>query len=283
MSSLASYVLGEPDDFPPEHWHLADGFKMPITPDSQRREDALQGTFEAYIAREKRDAVILANVALRWDQANPTVGVDPDLMWVEPKLPEGRRSVLTWEPRAHAPRVAVEIVGRDTAFKDYNQGPAKYAASGTRELWVFDPDGFGHTADGKGPFTIQVWRRSRGSFRCVYAGEGPTFSRELGAWLVVQGDLLRVSRDQAGTDLWPTVAEERDAARDEARLALARADVEAKARADAEAKAEADAKARADAETRADVEAKARADAEARIRELEALLKKQTPAKSKRR
>ena len=39
-------VASEPDDFPPEHWYLSDGFNMPISTDSQRREDALQQTFD---------------------------------------------------------------------------------------------------------------------------------------------------------------------------------------------------------------------------------------------
>lgn len=111
--------VGYEGDFPPERWYLSDGFKMPISAQMQRREDVIQQTFEAYVAREKRDASILANVALRWDELHPGVGVDPDVMWVEPALPKRHRSVLTWKPGVSPPRVAVEIVGRDTAQKDY--------------------------------------------------------------------------------------------------------------------------------------------------------------------
>ena len=49
----------------------------------------------------------------------------------------------------------------------------------------------------------------------MYAGDGPFRSPELAAWLVVQGDLLRVSDDAAGTKVWPTTAEERDRAAEE--------------------------------------------------------------------
>ena len=267
-------AAGYDGDFPPEHWYLSDGFMMPITPDTQRREDAIQGTFEARRALTKRDASILANVALRWDELHADVGVDPDVMWVEPELPKGMRSVLTWKPGVSPPRVAVEIVSEKTTQKDYTYGPAKYGTSGTRELWVFDPEGYGRTEDRRGPWVLQVWRKVKGEFRCVHAGDGPCFSRELGAWIVVVGDLLRVANDRAGNDLWPTVAEVA------ATEAEARAEAERKtaeethARVAAERRAANEIEARAEAERRAVAEADARADAETRVRELEAALKK---------
>ena len=281
MRSNAPFIVEALDDFPPEHWYLSDGFMMPITRDTQRREDVIQGTFDAYVARTRRDASILANVALRWDELHADVGVDPDVMWIEPALPAGMRSVLTWKPGVSPPRVAVEIVSEKTAHKDYTYGPAKYGTSRTRELWVFDPEGYGRTDDRRGPWVLQVWRRVRGEFRRVYAGDGPCFSRELGAWLVVVGDLLRVANDKAGEDLWPTVAETADAEAQRADAEAQRADAEAQ-RADAEAqranaeaqRANAEATARAEAERKASAEATARAHAEERLRELEAAMKK---------
>ena len=162
---------------PPEHWYLTDDFNMPVTADTQRRENTLQSVFEAHVARHGRDASILANVAFRWDQAHPGVGVDPDILWLEPALPEGRRSVLTWEEGTGVPRLAVEVVGRDTAHKDYNHGPGKYAASGVDELWVFDPDGFGRRDDGDGPHLLQVGRRTRTGFPPIYPGACPRRAR----------------------------------------------------------------------------------------------------------
>jgi len=258
----------EPDAFPPEHWYLSDGFSMPVSTDTQRREDAVRQTFEARVARTGSDASIHANVALRWDRSRPSVGVDPNVMWVEPRLPKGLRSVLTWEPGVKPPRVAVEVVSRETAHKDYHHGPSKYGASGTRELWVFDPEGFGRTEGGDGPWVLQVWRRQRGRFVRVYVGDGPVRSAVLDAWLVVVGDLLRVADDREGKVLWPTAAEERDAAR-------AEAEQEAIARTAAETRAVDEAAARVAAEARAVDEAAARIAAEARVKELEALLAQQ--------
>lgn len=236
---------------PPEHWYLTDDFNMPITADTLRRDDTLRSTFEARITRDGIGASILANVALRWDQAHPGVGVDPDIMWLEPALPEGRRSVLTWEAGTGVPRLAVEIVGRDTAHKDYNHGPGKYAASGVRELWVFDPEGFGRRDDGDGPHVLQVWRRTRSGFHRIYAGSGPARTEELDAWLVVVGDVLRVSDDPEGNACWPTVAEERDRAAEERDRVTAERDRAAGER---------------------DRERERADSAEARLRELEAML-----------
>ena len=244
-------ALRDSQEPPPNDWLLSDGFNMPITPQTQRRNDVIQSSFEVRIAREGRDAAVLANVALRWDEAHKRVGVDPDVMWVEPAPPPRARSVFTWRVGMAPPRVAVEIVSRRTAAKDYQRGPEKYGASGTRELWVFDPEGYGRTADGRGPWMLQVWRRARGEFRCVYRGDGPFRSKELGAWIVVAGDLLRVADDEAGVRPWPTAHE----------LAAA----EEAARAEAERQRAEEAGARAEAERRV-------AEAQARIRALEAAL-----------
>ena len=126
---------------------------------------------------------------------------------------------------------------------------------------MFDPEGFGPRDHG-GPWVLQVWRRVRSGFKRVYAGTGPCFSRELGAWIVVVGDKLRVANDQAGKDLWPTADEEREAAE-------ARAETEAAARREAEAKVR-------DGE-------RAREALEARLREVEAKLAATTGRKRPRR
>jgi Uma2 family endonuclease len=167
---------------------------------------------KAWARRSARDVRVGRNLALRWNQALPKVGVDPDVYVVEPAPPEGddTRSLCTWKPGHAAPRVAVEVVSETTAEKDYAEGPDKYAASGTGELWVFDPLEAGPSLRG-GPFVLQVWRRdAKGRFRRVYAGDGPVRSEALGAWLVVTegGRRLRVAEDAEGRRLWPTEAEE---------------------------------------------------------------------------
>lgn len=167
---------------------------------------------KAWARRSARDVRVGRNLALRWNKALPQVGVDPDVYVVEPAPPEGddTTSLCTWKPGHVAPRVAIEVVSETTAEKDYAEGPEKYAASGTGELWVFDPLKAGPTLRG-GPFVLQVWRRdAKGRFRRVYAGAGPAQSEALGAWLVVTdgGRRLRVAEDTEGLHLWLTDAEE---------------------------------------------------------------------------
>jgi Uma2 family endonuclease len=179
--------------------------------------DLLKLILSAWCARRNADALVSGNVALRWDPLHPKVGVDPDVYLVEPAPPLGlkSKSVRTWVKGHSPPRVAIEVVSDATADVDYNAKPAKYAASGTKELWVFDPLLVG-PREGDA-VRLQVWRRvARRGFRRVYAGEGPARSEELGAWLVVTdgGTRLRVADHADGTGLWLT-GEER-----------ARADVE---------------------------------------------------------
>lgn len=207
-----------------ERWVLQDDVSMPVTPEHRRRTKLLCDVLEAFIARTKLDASAGEDIALRWDEAHPSVGVDPDVYLVAPALPKDARSILTWEAGHGPPRVAVEVVSRDTARKDYNEGPSKYAASGTRELWVFDPERRGRGLMG-GPWVLQVWRRTRAEeFRLEYAGDGPAYSEELGAWLVVTdgGQRLRIADDEAGERLWLTATEEERAAKEAAQDELAR-------------------------------------------------------------
>ena len=207
-----------------ERWVLSDDVTMPETDEHLLTTRLLLDILLAFVARTRRDAKAGSNIALRWDPEHPRVGVDPDVYLVEPAPPDAKlRSLRTWSAGHHAPRVAVEVVSRRTARKDYTEGPAKYAASGTRELWIFDPERHGRGVTGA-PFILQVWRHTRaGVFRQHYAGDGPAFSEELGAWLVVTdaGTRLRVADDEAGERLWPT---EKEAADLRAEAERARAD-----------------------------------------------------------
>lgn len=208
-----------------ERWALAEE----NVPESALHDEIillLVELLKAWARRSARDVRVGRNLALRWDRALPRVGVDPDVYVVEPAPPEGddTTSLCTWKRGHVAPRVAVEVVSETTAEKDYAEGPEKYAASGTGELWVFDPLEAGPSLRG-GPFVLQVWRRdAEGRFRRVYAGAGPVWSEALGGWLVVTdgGRRLRVAEDEEGRHLWPTEAEEA-----RAEVARLRAELEA--------------------------------------------------------
>ena len=197
-----------------ERWTLEDDVTMPESSEHRLACEWLESLLRMWIARTGRDAAVHANLALRWDEEHPKVGVDPDVCLVAPAPPPGQlRSLRTWEPGHHAPTIAIEVVSRDTARKDYLEGPAKYAASGTRELWIFDQERCGRGLMG-GPWALQVWKRTEaGAFRQVYAGDGPAYSEAIDAWLVVtdDGTRLRVADDEAGQRRWPTERERAEA------------------------------------------------------------------------
>jgi Uma2 family endonuclease len=212
-----------------ERWVLEDDATMPETDAHLLTTKLLMDVLVAWIARTGRDAKAGSNLALRWDRTHPKVGVDPDVYLVEPAPPDAKlRSLRTWVKGHHAPRVAVEVVSRRTAKKDYAEGPAKYAASGTRELWIFDPEGHGRGATGES-WVLQVWRRTKaGEFRREHAGDGPAYSDELSAWLVVaeDGGRLRIADDEAGARLWPTEVEAERAAKEAEHAAREAAEAE---------------------------------------------------------
>jgi Uma2 family endonuclease len=206
MSSAASVTVRYAVQEGGADWELSEA-TMPesVLHDAAVRE--LWSSLDVWAARVGR-ALVVRNLAIRWRQSNPRIGVDPDVAVLSPPPPEGGelRSVRTWLAGHTAPCIAVEVVSETNPRKDYVMAPDKYAASGTRELWIFNPLLVGPRSHG-GPFRLQVWtREADGSLARAYAGEGPGYSGELGAWLVVTagGQRLRIADDAKGARLWPT-------------------------------------------------------------------------------
>jgi Uma2 family endonuclease len=206
MASAASVTVRYGVHEARREWELTE----PTMPESVAHDEAvteLKASLELW-AKRTESARVVRNLAIRWSKQNPRIGVDPDVAVLSPPPPEGRglRSVRTWVAGHTAPRIAVEVVSETKPRKDYVLVPDKYAASGTRELWVFDPLLVGPRSHG-GPFRLQVWSRDEaGALSRVYAGEGPAWSAELGAHLVVVdgGQKLRIADDTEGARLWPT-------------------------------------------------------------------------------
>src|SRR5690606_26883126 len=100
------------------------------------------------------------NLAVRWDERHPAVGVDPDVCVLDPAPPDADAltSVKTWESGHAPPSLAIEVVSDSNPRKDYVVAPDKYAASGIGELWIFDPLLCGPKAQG-GPHRLQLWQR----------------------------------------------------------------------------------------------------------------------------
>ena len=182
--------------------------------------DRVRALLAAWAQRTSLRAAVCRNLAVRWREEAPAIGVVPDVCVLAPPPPnsESLTSLRLWEPGHRPPMLAVEIVSESRAGKDYTQSPDKYAANGTRELWVFDPKLAGPTSHG-GPYRLQVWRRNEdGDFHRVYAGEGPVWSEAVQGFLhaVNDGSELALCDDEAGAHRWMTLEETERAAKEEA-------------------------------------------------------------------
>ena len=204
---------------PRDGWELGED----TMPESVIHDEAvalIKAVLVAWAAGGGRRALIARNLAVRWDEDHPQFGVDPDVCVLTPPPPDSPdlRSVRTWVPGHAAPTLAIEVVSDANPRKDYVVGPEKYAASGTGELWIFDPLLCGPTNYG-GPFRLQVWRRGEdGTLTRSYADAGPAYSPAVGGYVVVVdgGRKIRIADDPAGTQLWPTGEESERAAKEAA-------------------------------------------------------------------
>lgn len=203
-------------------WELSDEL-MPESVLHDQAVELLKSLLSAWAARGGSTALVVRNLAVRWNESEPRIGVDPDICVLSPSPADAveLRSVRTWLAGHAPPILAVEVVSETNPHKDYAIAPDKYAASGTGELWVFDPLLAGPAAHG-GPFRIQVWhRRSDGDLVRIYAGDGPAPSPTLGAYLVVtdEGRRLRLADDEGATVFWRTGEEAERAAKEAERAA----------------------------------------------------------------
>jgi hypothetical protein len=218
-----------------EAWVLPEG-TVPEAPIHDEVAEALKLLLRAWAARAPGSVRIARNLAIRWLEAHPTTGIDPDVCVLAPP-PEDLDdlgSLCLWKPGHRAPTLCFEIVSKNHPHKEYSALQDRYAAMGTHELIVFDPLLAGPQSLG-GPVALQLWRRDlSGAFERLSFGDAPVYSEALDAWVIAEGRALYIAEDRAGTRRWRNETE------------YARADAE-KAQADAE-KAQADAeKAQADA------------------------------------
>jgi hypothetical protein len=231
--------------------------------------DYLKGLLLAWAAGLGRSIKIARNLGIRWVEAEPRCGFDPDLCVIEPAPPDAvLTSLKLWIPGHVAPRLAIEIVSPGHPYKDYVDTPDRAAACGVRELWVYDPLMAGPNAHG-GPHLLQVWRRTEtGGFERAYAGSGVCYSAELGAWLHPRASrtaleaTLVLSDDEAGQTVWL----------DRTTRALDRATRAEHAAREARARQEHAEQAEREAHALRQTEQQAREEAEARLRGIEAEL-----------
>ena len=208
MVSTATPVLRYAALTPKSGWELAEG----MMPESVLHDHLSERVRDLLLAwGEHRNVFVARNLAIRWNEARPAIGIDPDVCVfdVPPPDPFTLRSVLTWLPGHLPPMFALEVVSETKPRKDYSVTPEKYAASGTRELVIFDPLLAGPKLGG-GPFRFQVWRRDEDdAFTRIFAGEGPAHASTLDAYFSydVHARGLMVSHGRDGKGPWLTITE----------------------------------------------------------------------------
>jgi Uma2 family endonuclease len=203
----------------PEAWILPEG-NVPESIPHGAAARYLELVLGAWAERSSRNVHVARNLAIRWVQELPKVGVDPDICLLEPPPPgvDDLRSLRLWEPGHLPPPLCIEVVSTTHPSKDYATIQDRYAAMGTTELVVFDPLLAGPAALG-GPVLLQLWRRDdSGTFERIHFGDDPVFSRVLEAWLVPEGRGLRI-KDALDRAVYWLTGEERERAEKEAALA----------------------------------------------------------------
>jgi len=204
-----------------------------------------------------------------WDPSNPRACLSPDAFLCFGAKDEHFRSWKVWE--RGVPHVAVEIVSdSDASELSWDEKLDRYRCLGVSELVWFDAESPAHP--------LRIWDLVGDHLLERRLLEPCAQSRLLGGyWLPIEepngGLTLRLSRDEAGLSLFPTLAEynaERLCEEAEAR----RMEAEAR-RTEAEAR-RTEAEARRIAEESLRRETDARRAAEQRIVELEAELKRRS-------
>src|SRR5688572_9100715 len=90
-------------------WELSEE-TMPESVVHDQAVDLLKAILAAWAARAG-NAFVARNLAVRWDEAHPRIGVDPDVAVFSPPPPSATelRSVRTWLPGQAAPLLAIEV------------------------------------------------------------------------------------------------------------------------------------------------------------------------------
>jgi hypothetical protein len=188
----------------PEEWVLTEG----TVPESIKHDDEagrIKLILEAWARRSSQPTRIARNLAIRWLEADPRIGIDPDVCVLAPPPPdvEAVKSLRLWVPGHVPPRLCFEIVSENHPHKDYRDVHERYAAIRTDELVVFDPELCGPRALG-GPVLLQQWRRNGELFERVHFGDGPVHSPLLDAWIFARDGHLLFAEDRDEQRRWLT-------------------------------------------------------------------------------
>jgi hypothetical protein len=173
-------------------------------PETKRHMKLRTGLFDAVCRVYADRALIGSDQFVYWDPTDPAQCCVPDLFVRVGEPDTDFDCWKTWE--RGAPQLAVEIISKsDARDRPWAAKLARYARLGVAELVRFDGD------DAMQP--LRIWDRVEGDLvERDPAGAGFSRCDTLDAFFCLRGDEsrgfeLRLSRDEAGTDLFLTAEE----------------------------------------------------------------------------
>jgi hypothetical protein len=175
-----------------------------------------------WCSAKKKRVFVGADQFIYFRQHAPTIAVAPDVYILPGVAPDAHfASWKIWERDGIAPSFAFECVSDDW-LKDHRDGPPKYDEIGTAELVIYDP---GYRDAPSERLRWQVWRRvgKRGLVRVEGTNGDRVKSKQLGCWLRVVGEHVRLATGEHGETIVPSVAELAESANERAANAEQRA------------------------------------------------------------
>jgi hypothetical protein len=153
---LAGVVLRYPVMPRFEDWVIPEAAVSESVPHSEAAR-ALELVLVAWAKRSTQAVAIARNLAIRFYQERPQLGIDPDLCVLVPPPPrfEELSSLCLWKEGHQAPPLCIEVVSRTHPNKDYTTIQDRYAAMGGQEVVIFDPLLAGPRVFG-GPVPLQL-------------------------------------------------------------------------------------------------------------------------------
>jgi len=175
--------------------------------------------------RDRQDVYIAADMFPYYEEGNPDARKAPDVMVVKGVDKHLRRTFKTWEEKA-TPCVIFEITSRSTWVEDMVNKSKLYVSLGVVEYFLFDP--LGERLD---PPLIGLRLKGQEYEEIAAREDGSMASEELGIWLRVEENVLRVIDPATGEaipaldEVWQRAAEARQQA-EEARQQAEAAEAE---------------------------------------------------------
>jgi len=150
-----------------------------------------------YAASGRTDVYVASNILLYYEKGVRDARREPDVLVALGASTHPRQSFRVFE-EGRLPNVVFEIASKKTHREDTGDKFQVYQSLGIREYFLFDPQGEFFDPP------LMGYRLVRGRYARLRPVEGDTLlSRQLGLWLVAQGNELRLI-DPATREMVPT-------------------------------------------------------------------------------